>query len=99
MFLAASTNDKPLWIIPVLFVVSVITFLLMHSVPGGPWAREKALPAAVVARIDSIRKRVAMFFSEDSSGASTCNSEPPDQQSAIGNQQSANGMRNKKVYQ
>ena len=30
-----------LWIIPVLFVVSVITFFLMHSVPGGPWDREK----------------------------------------------------------
>ncbi len=42
-----------LWIIPVLFVVSVITFLLMHSVPGGPWAREKALPAAVVARLNA----------------------------------------------
>jgi oligopeptide transport system permease protein len=37
-----------LWIIPVLFVVSVITFTLMHSVPGGPWAREKALPVAMV---------------------------------------------------
>ena len=33
-----------LWIIPVLFVVTAITFLLMQSVPGGPWAREKALP-------------------------------------------------------
>ena len=31
-----------LWIIPVLFVVTVITFALMHAVPGGPWAREKA---------------------------------------------------------
>jgi oligopeptide transport system permease protein len=30
-----------LWLIPVLFVVSVITFFLMHSVPGGPWDREK----------------------------------------------------------
>ena len=39
-----------LWIIPVLFAVSVITFLLMHAVPGGPWAREKALPDAVEAR-------------------------------------------------
>ena len=30
-----------LWIIPVLFVVTIITFGLMHAVPGGPWAREK----------------------------------------------------------
>ena len=41
-----------LWIIPVLFVVSVITFTLMHAVPGGPWAQEKRLPAAVVARLN-----------------------------------------------
>lgn len=41
-----------LWIIPVLFVVSVITFTLMHSVPGGPWAREKALPAYMVERLN-----------------------------------------------
>ena len=40
------------WIIPVLFVVSIMTFALMHSVPGGPWAREKALPAATVARLN-----------------------------------------------
>ncbi|HEY7452546.1 MAG TPA: ABC transporter permease [Candidatus Limnocylindria bacterium] len=39
---------RVLWIIPVLFFVSVITFTLMHAVPGGPWAREKALPAATV---------------------------------------------------
>jgi oligopeptide transport system permease protein len=42
-----------LWIIPVLFAVSVITFGLMHSVPGGPWAREKALPANVTARLNA----------------------------------------------
>jgi oligopeptide transport system permease protein len=33
-----------LWIIPVLFAVSLITFTLMHAVPGGPWDREKRLP-------------------------------------------------------
>lgn len=42
-----------LWIIPVLFAVSVITFFLMHSVPGGPWDREKRLPAGVVARLNA----------------------------------------------
>ncbi len=41
-----------LWIIPVLFVVSTLTFLLMHAVPGGPWAREKALPAPTVERLN-----------------------------------------------
>ncbi len=42
-----------LWIIPVLFTVSIITFFLMHSVPGGPWDREKRLPAATVARLNA----------------------------------------------
>jgi oligopeptide transport system permease protein len=42
-----------LWIIPVLFAVSVITFTLMHAVPGGPWDREKRLPAAVQARLNA----------------------------------------------
>jgi oligopeptide transport system permease protein len=42
-----------LWIIPVLFAVSVITFVLMHSVPGGPWDQEKRLPAAVVKRLNA----------------------------------------------
>lgn len=42
-----------LWIIPVLFTVSVLTFVLMHSVPGGPWDSEKALPAGVVARLNA----------------------------------------------
>jgi len=29
-----------LWLIPVLFIVSVITFILMHAAPGGPWDRD-----------------------------------------------------------
>jgi oligopeptide transport system permease protein len=41
-----------LWILPVLFVVSGLTFILMHAVPGGPWAREKAVPAATVIRLN-----------------------------------------------
>jgi oligopeptide transport system permease protein len=36
------------WLIIVLFVVSFITFSLMHLVPGGPWDREKALDQRVV---------------------------------------------------
>jgi oligopeptide transport system permease protein len=42
-----------LWIIPVLFAVSIITFILMHSVPGGPWSAEKAVPAATQARLNA----------------------------------------------
>lgn len=33
-----------LWMFLVLFLVSIITFILMHAVPGGPFDREKPLP-------------------------------------------------------
>lgn len=42
-----------LWIVPVLFTVSIITFFLMHAVPGGPWDSEKRLPAGVQARLNA----------------------------------------------
>jgi len=42
-----------LWIIPVLFTVSIITFTLMHAVPGGPWDRDKRLPDGVQARLNA----------------------------------------------
>jgi oligopeptide transport system permease protein len=29
-----------LWLIPVILIVSAITFILMHSTPGGPWDRD-----------------------------------------------------------
>lgn len=44
---------RVLWIIPVLFTVSILTFILMHSVPGGPWDREKTVPAGVIARLNA----------------------------------------------
>lgn len=34
------TVRRLLWIIPVLFVASVVTFWLMHAAPGSPWNRE-----------------------------------------------------------
>ena len=37
---------RMLWLIPVLFVVALVTFFLMHRAPGGPWDREKPVPAA-----------------------------------------------------
>lgn len=42
-----------LWLFLVLFTVSIITFTLMHAVPGGPFAQEKALPPAVLANINA----------------------------------------------
>jgi oligopeptide transport system permease protein len=38
---------RVLWLIPVLFAVSIITFTLMHMVPGGPWATEKQVAPGV----------------------------------------------------
>jgi len=41
-----------LWAGLVLFVVSVTTFLLMHAVPGGPFSRDKPLPAQTLAQLN-----------------------------------------------
>ena len=37
-----------LYMVVVLLVVSMITFILMHAVPGGPFTKEKALPAETI---------------------------------------------------
>jgi len=42
-----------LWMMVVLFFASLITFGLMHSVPGGPFDREKALPAEIIANLNA----------------------------------------------
>ncbi|HET7010057.1 MAG TPA: ABC transporter permease [Anaerolineales bacterium] len=42
-----------LWLLVVLFAVSVVTFGLMHAVPGGPFDREKALPAEIMANLNA----------------------------------------------
>ncbi|MBK9229998.1 MAG: ABC transporter permease [Anaerolineae bacterium] len=41
-----------LWMVLTMFVVSAITFTLMHSVPGGPFDKEKALPPEIIAILD-----------------------------------------------
>src|SRR5215212_4685818 len=46
---------RVLWLIPVLFVVSLVTFMLMHIAPGGPWDREvgaRQLSPRVVAQLN-----------------------------------------------
>ncbi len=43
-----------LWLFLILFVVSVITFVLMRSVPGGPFQTERGIPQAV---LDNIAKK------------------------------------------
>ncbi len=37
-----------LYMLVVVLVVSIITFGLMHAVPGGPFTQEKALPAETI---------------------------------------------------
>jgi len=39
---------RMLYMLVVVLVVSFITFTLMHAVPGGPFSREKALPAQTI---------------------------------------------------
>lgn len=39
--------------IPTLLILIVITFLLMHAAPGGPFTSEKPLPPEVLARVEA----------------------------------------------
>ncbi len=39
---------RVLWLIPVIVVVTTITFFLMHQTPGGPWDREKPVASATL---------------------------------------------------
>lgn len=44
-----------LWMVPVLFTISLVTFLLMHAAPGGPWDRDpsrRQLDAATQAKLN-----------------------------------------------
>ena len=42
-----------LWAIPVLLVISLITFSLGHIIPGGPFDREKPLPKEIIANLEA----------------------------------------------
>jgi oligopeptide transport system permease protein len=47
-----------LWMVPVLFFVALVTFSLMHAVPGGPFEREnRSLPPAT---IENLRRRYGL---------------------------------------
>jgi oligopeptide transport system permease protein len=49
---------RVLWIVPVVFVASIVTFWLMHAAPGSPWNREgRQLDPALVA---SLNERFAL---------------------------------------
>jgi len=42
-----------IWLLPVLFFVALITFTLMHLVPGGPWSGQKKLPDQARANLEA----------------------------------------------
>jgi oligopeptide transport system permease protein len=52
--MAAYIIRRVFWLVPVLFVVSLLTFLLMHIAPGGPWDRDlgRQLPSQTVKRLE-----------------------------------------------
>jgi ABC-type dipeptide/oligopeptide/nickel transport system permease component len=51
--MAAFVARRAIWMVLVLFVVSLVTFFLMRAVPGGPFDREKELPAAIIANLEA----------------------------------------------
>ncbi len=44
---------RVIWIIPVIIVVAGVTFVLMHRAPGGPWDRDKTLPAVTIRALNA----------------------------------------------
>src|SRR3954468_24042668 len=44
---------RVLWVIPVMIAVATVTFFLMYRAPGGPWDREKTLPASTMKALDA----------------------------------------------
>lgn len=44
---------RTLWTIMILLVVSIVTFLLMRAIPGGPFQREKDLPEAIKQNLEA----------------------------------------------
>lgn len=44
---------RALFLVPVLFFVALMTFVLMHATPGGPWDREKPLSPQAIANLNA----------------------------------------------
>jgi len=43
---------RVLWMVPLLWAVITITFILMHNVEGGPFSRERSLPPETIANLN-----------------------------------------------
>lgn len=51
--MASFVLKRILWIVPVVLVVAAVTFFMMYQAPGGPWDREKPIPAAAQATLNA----------------------------------------------
>lgn len=51
--MASFIARRMLWMVLVLFAVSVVTFYLMRAIPGGPFDREKELPPTILASLEA----------------------------------------------
>jgi len=47
-----------LWMVPVLFAVVVVTFLLLRAVPGGPWDNRPGTPAMFSVSMDAAARKM-----------------------------------------
>lgn len=43
---------RTVWAIPLLITISLITFALMHAIPGGPFDRQKQLPPRILENVN-----------------------------------------------
>src|SRR3972149_4032005 len=50
--MGAYLAQRIVWLVPVLLAVAVVTFVLMHQVPGGPWDRAKPLPPEALENVN-----------------------------------------------
>jgi oligopeptide transport system permease protein len=50
--MAAYVLKRLLWLGPVLVFISLVTFILMHAVEGGPWDDERKVPPETSANLD-----------------------------------------------
>ncbi len=51
--MASFVLKRILWIVPLVLVVAAVTFFMMYQAPGGPWDREKPIPAAAQATLNA----------------------------------------------
>jgi oligopeptide transport system permease protein len=51
---------RVLWMIPVLFFISLITFALMHAAPGGPWDTDPGRKQLTPAQVRALNQRFGL---------------------------------------